>query len=152
MAIKPVRGRATHSAQHQVPSSDLRRHRRYPIALEIQYKWTPGGDGERLGTGTTVNISSGGVLFLCSEQLPVRSLIELALNWPFSLEGCALKLVMQGRVVRSDKEATAVRIQKYEFRTAGARRAPAALGPSSAVTRQKESTGSEPSRHTRRNH
>ncbi|HMD49840.1 MAG TPA: PilZ domain-containing protein [Bryobacteraceae bacterium] len=101
---------------------DLRRHRRYPIALEIQYKWTS-SRLEQLGAGTTVNISSGGVLFRSAQVLPTRCSVELALSWPFSLNDCALKLVMRGRVVRSDDQATAVQVTHYEFRTAGPRRA-----------------------------
>ena len=102
--------------------ADLRRHRRYPIALECQYKFSY-SRMEQMGEGTTVNISSGGVLFRSAKPLPARCSIEMALNWPFSLNDCALKLVMRGRVVRSDSQATAVQVMQYEFRTAGLRRA-----------------------------
>jgi len=101
---------------------ELRRHRRYPITLEVQFKSVQ----TRLphtGVGTTVNISSGGVLFRSPQPLPKRCSIEMALNWPFSLNNCALKLVMRGRVVRSDTQATAVEVTHYEFRTAGPLRA-----------------------------
>lgn len=101
---------------------DLRRHRRYPIALDVQYKWN-NSRLEQMGAGITVNISSGGVLFRSPQPLPAHSSIEMALTWPFSLNNCALKLVMRGRVVRSDDHATAVQVTQYEFRTAGPRRA-----------------------------
>ncbi len=81
---------------------------------------------EQAGSGTTVNISSGGVLFRSVESVPEDSRIEMALSWPFSLEDCALKLVLRGRVVRSDRHATAVRVLQYEFRTAGLLRAASA--------------------------
>ena len=100
---------------------DLRRHRRYPIVLEVQFKSIQ-SRLPQTGAGTTVNISSGGVLFRSPMPLPTRSSIEMALNWPFSLNDCALKLVMRGRVVRSDTQATAVEVTHYEFRTAGPRR------------------------------
>ena len=100
---------------------DLRRHRRYPIALEVQYK-SMQNRLPQMGVGTTVNISSGGVLFRSPQPLPARSPIEMALTWPFSLSDCALKLVMRGRVVRSDAQSTAVQVTHYEFRTAGPRR------------------------------
>src|SRR5579863_1035057 len=96
---------------------ELRTHRRYPIVLALQYKWNRGRRPAQFGSGTTINISSGGVLFLSGELLPVESQIELALNWPISLENCDLKLVMRGRVVRSVSQTTAVRILQYEFRT-----------------------------------
>jgi len=109
-------------AQSQTEGAiDLRRHRRYPIALEIQYKWF-NSRLEHMGSGTTMNISSGGVLFRSAQPLPTRCSVELALSWPFSLNDCALKLVMRGRVVRSDDHSTAVQVSHYEFRTAGLRR------------------------------
>jgi len=99
-------------------ATDLRRHRRYPIVLECQYKFNL-SRLEQMGEGTTVNISSGGVLFRCTQPLPARCAIEMTLSWPFSINDCALKLVMRGRVVRSDNHATAVQVAQYEFRTAG---------------------------------
>ena len=109
-------------ATDRTEAVELRTHRRYPIALALQYKWNRGRRQSQLGSGTTINISSGGVLFHSGELLPVECLIELALSWPISLEDCGLKLVMRGRVVRSVRQTTAVRILQYEFRTAGGRR------------------------------
>src|SRR5262249_26434496 len=103
---------------HTDGAGDLRRHRRYPIALEVQFK-SMQSRLPQMGVGTTVNISSGGVLFRCPQPLPTRSSIEMSLTWPFSLSDCALKLVMRGRVVRSDGQSTAVEVTRYEFRTAG---------------------------------
>jgi len=106
---------------------DLRIHRRYPIVLAVQYKWNLERKTAQSGVGTTINISRGGVLFRGDERPPVESQIVLAMSWPVSLEDCALKLVMRGRVVRSASETTAVRIAQYEFRTAGGRSASAQI-------------------------
>ncbi len=114
------------STRTSAGSLDLRSHRRYPIALDVQYKWSRAGRAEQAGSGTTINISSGGVLFRSAESVPADSRIEVTLSWPFSLEGCALKLVLRGRVVRSNREATAIRVLQYEFRTAGLLRAASA--------------------------
>jgi hypothetical protein len=47
-------------------------------------------------------------------------LIELMLSWPCVLNGaCALKLMMKGRVVRSEGRGIAIESSQYEFRTAG---------------------------------
>ena len=66
---------------------------------------------------------SGGVLFESDDLLlPAGGPIELAMNWPFLLEGiCSLKLVMRGRIVRCDpnSKAAAVKAEYHEFRTAG---------------------------------
>jgi PilZ domain len=102
--------------------ADQRLNRRYPIALEIEYKLLRKGRVERLGLGRTLNVSSGGVLFEANEPLPAGSSVELLMQWPFMLEGvCPLKLVILGSVVRSDGKGVAVRTKHHEFRTAGAR-------------------------------
>jgi len=92
--------------------------------LELQYKVLNRGRVERHGVGTTVNISSGGVLFEADQHLPENSSIELAMNWPFLLDGVVtLKLVMSGRIVRTEANAIAVQAERHEFRTAGTRAA-----------------------------
>lgn len=102
--------------------NDRRIKRRYPIHLEVQYKLLKHRRVERLGSGRTLNISSGGVLFEADGLLPTSGPIELALNWPFLLHGaCNLKLVMRGRIVRSDDKAIAIKAEFHEFRTAGVR-------------------------------
>lgn len=106
------------------PRRDQRSKGRYPIALELQYKLLRGSRVERMGLGRTLNISSGGVLFETDNPLPVRGSVELAMKWPFLLQGaCGLKLVVRGRIVRCDAgtRATAVRAEYHEFRTAGTR-------------------------------
>jgi hypothetical protein len=101
---------------------DQRLSRRYPIALEIEYKLLRKGRVERLGLGKTLNVSSTGVLFQPTEPLPAGCSIELLMQWPFLLEGvCPLKLVINGNIVRSDGKGVAVRTKHHEFRTAGAR-------------------------------
>ena len=103
-------------------SRDRRSKRRFPINLEVQYKLMKHRRVERLGSGRTLNISSGGVLFQADGLLPTTGPIELALNWPFLLHGsCGLKLVIRGRIVRTHNNATAVRAEFHEFRTVGQR-------------------------------
>lgn len=95
---------------------ERRRHRRYGITLEVEYKLSRSRVG-RSGAGTTVDVSSRGVLFQTNDSLNTGSPVELLLNWPFQLGGiCPLKLVMHGRVVRSDSRGVAVRIRDHEFR------------------------------------
>ena len=102
--------------------ADQRSNRRYPIALDIEYKLLRKGRVERLGSGRTLNVSSGGVLFEAKDPLPAGSSIEILMHWPFLLEGvCPLKLVIHGSVVRSDGKGVAVRSKHHEFRTAGTR-------------------------------
>jgi len=103
-------------------STDQRSHQRYPIELEMEYRLLNKGRAEHLETGKTRNISSGGVLFEALGSPPAGSMIELMLSWPFLLEGvCPLRLVMRGRIVRSDGRGIAIQSSYHEFRTAGTR-------------------------------
>jgi hypothetical protein len=77
--------------------------------------------GDVGGSGTTLNMSSGGVLFSTSTPLLAGKKIEMAISWPAQLDNrCALKLIARGRVVRYGEGRAAVEIQQYEFRTVGA--------------------------------
>jgi len=101
---------------------DPRRHRRYPVSLDVTYKLFRNGRIERLGSGQTLDVSSGGACFECADPFPPASVIELTINWPCMLEGvCPLKLVMRGRVVRVEGQRIAVEAEHHEFRTAGIR-------------------------------
>lgn len=115
-------------------SSDRRTKRRYPINLDVQYKLLKHRRVEYLGSGRTLNISSGGVLFETDGLMPAGGPIELALNWPFLLHGyCNLKLVIRGRIVRTNNRAIAIKAEFHEFRTAGARSP--VMGASQAAVR-----------------
>jgi PilZ domain len=102
---------------------DPRRHRRYPVALDVTYKlFHQNGKIDRLGSGQTLDVSSGGACFECVDPFPSTGIIELTINWPCLLEGiCPLKLVMRGRIVRADGRRIAVEAEHHEFRTAGIR-------------------------------
>ena len=98
--------------------TDRRSASRYPLVLSLQYKVIREGRVERRGSGSTVNVSSHGVLFDADDRLPALSPIELALHWPVLLQGsCGLKLVMRGRIIRADSRAIAMIADFREFRT-----------------------------------
>jgi hypothetical protein len=68
--------------------------------------------------GKTLNMSSRGILFTTPEFLNAGSLLEVNVAWPIKLDSiCSLKLVVRGRVIRSDGITAALRITRYEFRT-----------------------------------
>lgn len=101
------------------PASERRANDRFPIEREVRYK-VLSKRNEDSGCGTTMNMSSGGVLFASEKMLIPGKRVELAISWPAQLDNkCALKLVARGRVVRSIEGQTAVEIQQYEFRTVG---------------------------------
>ncbi len=100
--------------------SDRRSAVRFPLEQPLRYKFPhfPGING---GEGKTVDMSSNGILFTSGEVIPVGRYVELGVNWPVHLGRCALKLVVYGRVVRSEQGMTALEIERYEFRTQGVR-------------------------------
>jgi len=100
---------------------DRRGTSRYPVREEVKYRVIQARSSKAFGTGTTLNIGSGGILFTTEERLPMGRMVELAVNWPARLGGtCPLKFVATGRVVRSEANMAAVRIERYEFKTRGA--------------------------------
>ena len=97
--------------------SDRRGTTRFPLCEEVKYKLLHGKISTS-GAGRTLNIGSGGVLFTTEERLPMGRMVELSVNWPARLDGtCPLKFVAVGRVIRSESDKAAVRIERYEFRT-----------------------------------
>ncbi|MBZ5618011.1 MAG: PilZ domain-containing protein [Acidobacteriia bacterium] len=99
---------------------DRRGTSRFPLREEVTYKVLNTKAVKISGTGKTLNIGSGGILFTTEERLPIGRTVELSVSWPARLGGtCPLKFVAVGRVVRSDPDKAAVRIQSYEFKTRG---------------------------------
>lgn len=72
-------------------------------------------------------MSTGGVLFEADDFVEGATaaqnrVIILEIKWPWLLDdGCPIKLVARGWIVRRDAKGIALRIAKHEFRTAGAR-------------------------------
>ena len=95
---------------------------RFPIEREVKFKILSkrGPNEPEEGTGTTINISSNGVLFATDQNLIPGKRLELSISWPAQLDNkCQLKLVARGRVARLEQGRAAIEIQQYEFRTAG---------------------------------
>ena len=102
--------------------SERRSHERFPINLPADFRVIYRNRIQDLGASRTINIGSGGVLLKPDRLLALGASIELSINWPLRLEsGCRLKLVIFGRIVRSDDGGAAVKAKHYEFRTSGIR-------------------------------
>lgn len=105
----------------EVPAKDRRESSRFPLREDLKYRLVNSKNQQSItGTGTTLNIGSGGILFTTQETLPVGKTVEISVNWPARLDGtCALKFVAVGRVIRSEADRAAVRIVRYQFKTRG---------------------------------
>jgi hypothetical protein len=111
----------TAAAMFQAPShAERRENDRFPVCEDLTYRIVSSRLNSLAGTGKTLNFSSGGILFTTKDRLPIGRKIELSVNWPAQLGGrCLLKFVATGKVVRSEADRAAVRIERYEFKTRG---------------------------------
>ena len=106
-------------SRKRLSKDDRRRSERFPIKLEVRYKVI--GRPSISGTGKTINMSGGGVLFTTEYTLSERQSIELAVSWPAKLnDTIPLQLVALGHVVRAEETQAAITIEHYEFKTCSA--------------------------------
>jgi hypothetical protein len=98
--------------------SDRRSKSRFALRREMRYKLMDGSKVIGTGTGSTLDISSGGAAFTTAECLNPGTAIEISVSWPALLNGmCAIRLVGCGQVIRSTAGTAACSISKFEFRT-----------------------------------
>lgn len=105
------------------PLVERRAGYRYPVSLDLSYRDLTGK--KVTGQGTTINISSSGILFAAEHPLPVHTNVELMLRWPVLLDNeVPLQLRVNGKVMRSDGTRAAIEILQYEFRISARRARP----------------------------
>jgi CheY-like chemotaxis protein len=98
--------------------ADRRTNARFPCRLAVSYQALEHPFFSGVATSETLNISSKGLLFATEEALQPGQLLQVSVDWPARLENqVPLKLVAEGRIVRNLNGLTAMRIDKYEFRT-----------------------------------
>ncbi|MCC6393932.1 MAG: PilZ domain-containing protein [Bryobacterales bacterium] len=91
---------------------------RFPLQFPLSCRSL--GRARKLVEGTTLNFSRRGLLFAADDPPGPGEKVEVSVDWPTKIDGvCPLKLVLQGRVVRSWGRYAAVRFMRYEFRTRG---------------------------------
>jgi PilZ domain-containing protein len=113
-------GKTRHSDEPDQIAGDRREDRRYPIELELKYKLIRRKKVLETGIGRTIDLSSGGVYFQAEHPLPSGLNVELSIDWPVLLHNIApMRLLVAGRIVRSDRVRIAVRSVQHEFRTKG---------------------------------
>ncbi|HTT62830.1 MAG TPA: PilZ domain-containing protein [Bryobacteraceae bacterium] len=97
---------------------ERRAKKRFVMEREIRYRVLEQDKIIAVGSGKTINLSSGGVAFVTENELPPGAFIELSIAWPALLENrCPLQLIGFGRVLRSARGTTACTLEQYEFRT-----------------------------------
>ena len=98
-------------------SSDRRASVRFPLNLEVRYSVAGRRGPVETGSGQTIDVSGSGLSFTADRPLPIGQKLDLSIDWPFQLDGDQLQLVASGVVVRTSGAVTALRIERYEFRT-----------------------------------
>jgi hypothetical protein len=118
--------------------ADKRSGKRYTLGLTLRCRpIEPEFRLARILIGESLNISSKGLVFTTSETFAPGQAVEAFIDWPVLLDDSVrLTLFVEGVVVRSTAKHTAMRIEKYEFRTRGAR--PDRLLEASGALHQRE--------------
>ena len=99
---------------------EKRKSSRFPVQQDLQYRAIDHSDGKLTGAGLTLDMSGSGIRFSIQERIPLGRIVEVSVDWPVRLGGtCPLKMVLVGRVVRSEANWAALSILQYEFRTKG---------------------------------
>jgi hypothetical protein len=103
--------------------SERREDRRYPVTIPLEYRIygvAENGTNEvrQKGSGQTLNMSSGGVIFEADRPLQPGLDADLSIAWPASLsKSVGLTLRVRGRIVRVHRNVIALTMTHYEFRT-----------------------------------
>jgi c-di-GMP-binding flagellar brake protein YcgR len=97
---------------------DRRSKFRFAIERDVRYKLAEDGVVVAVGSGQTIDMSSGGVAFVTEEPLTPGGFVELSISWPALLDDtCPMRLIAFGRILRCNGTKTVCTIDKYEFRT-----------------------------------
>jgi hypothetical protein len=89
---------------------------RYPVKLTVRYRTI--GRTHVVGTGHTLNMSSGGLLVSAEHDFNEGLRLEVNVEWPLLLDGSIpLQLVANGKIVRSADSTFAISFAQYQFRT-----------------------------------
>jgi len=98
--------------------SERRNKHRFAIEREVLYKIEKDGLVIAVGSGQTLNMGSGGVAFAAQSRLQPGAFAELSISWPMLLnESCPMRLIVFGRILRTQGRKVACTVDKYEFRT-----------------------------------
>jgi PilZ domain len=99
---------------------ERREDRRYSLLLDLRWKLIRRRKVLDVGTGRTMDLSSGGLLFDAGRHLPSGMNVELSIAWPALLHNVApMQLTVSGKIVRTNGTLVGVRITQHEFRTTG---------------------------------
>jgi hypothetical protein len=88
---------------------------RFELKLSVKYRAAWPDCALHVGYGQTRDISSNAVRFSCDTQLPVGSMVELLIDWPWVRDDAAVQLKLFGRVLRCEPRCAVVHIARYSL-------------------------------------
>lgn len=91
------------------------RAHRFEIRRPVEFRLRPPG-ARKEGTGLTLNISKGGVLFETETEIGTGRKIELTVDVGDAMGGPPVTLHIQGIIVRTENGAVAVSVKKHRLR------------------------------------
>jgi hypothetical protein len=99
-------------------AGDRRSDRRYALKFDLRWRLIRRQRLLESGSGTSVDLSSGGILFEAGRPLPLGFTVELSIAWPVLLHNTApLQLLVSGRIMRTSGSCAAIQMAQHEFRT-----------------------------------
>src|SRR5438552_18939289 len=102
-------------------AGDRREGRRYSIQMDLRWRLIRRRKLLSSGSGSTVDLSSAGILFDAGRPLPAGLDVELSIAWPVLLnDKSPMQLVVTGRIIRCNANHVAFRMVQHEFRTVAA--------------------------------
>jgi len=91
---------------------------RYTLRLDVKWKLIRAERVLQTGSGHTLDLSRGGVLFDAGRPLPEGLKVEVAIAWPVLLDDqTPLHLAISGRIKRSRENLVAIQTIRYAFHT-----------------------------------
>jgi PilZ domain len=96
-------------------ANERRAHPRYPVQLALRFLIRSGKLISISGEGTSINISSSGMLFRTSKRLNTGERVVAAVEWPTALKEKPVILLFHGNVVWMKGSHIAMSISHYGF-------------------------------------
>jgi hypothetical protein len=96
-------------------------HQGYDLRLAVKCRRIePRFRFEGIIVGESLKISSKHLLFTTTEALLPGQVVEACIDWPIRLDDRVhITLVVEGKVITSADDSSAMRIDRYQFRTRG---------------------------------
>ena len=117
-AIASIAGQYTQPDAGAPPRKERRIGVRVPLACATRYE-TGSRAHKKTGTGSTIDLSSSGILFTTQSLLRRSTRVALHITWPVRMDhDVPLELFAEGKVVRTAQSRAAVQYDQIAFRVA----------------------------------